>query len=410
VADINVVPVADAMGTDVSVVSTAWRRRRQQGGNSWVKVALLVVVAAVGVAVAVWGVFWLRVAGTAGQGPTTSAGNVLTLDDYNCQLDVPPAPWKQDNATKLHLHVNLAMSRADPPDHVALFLKDYKTRTPTEGELVGEGLDRLRSYFGASLEWQARPPDEEARLGGKPALLVEFAGNDPNQVPVRGEYLALTRRGYGYWFFTWGPEDRKDELQPQWQALRHGFHLLGGREGWKERPRPTQTAVGGKAAYTLTYPDDLWKRKDAGEFDPAADLVLEAFEPEPGSRPHAGKAAHLQALVLPAAPDLKGAVAAAREHLARRLEEEGQPRVKLDPVQDKGRPASSRETEVGELRGQVVPLRVVAEDSGSYDRFVLLAVVRRPEGCVILQGDCDWNRRDFWELEFRAVFRGLKAR
>jgi hypothetical protein len=352
---------------------------------------------------------WLRYAQKE-KGEEVHPGSAIS--DYNCQFQVPQGDWKVDRQVQFQLHANLGMTRHSPRNHFALFWKDYKTRMPTEGELLDEALYRLREdgFLGKGVEWERKPGSEFARLGGQPAILLEFAGTDPEQVPVDGECVILAHRGYGYWFFTWGPEAQRDELLPEWQKVRQGFSLLDGREGWKAKPRDKEVVQGTKAPYQLAFPTDLWKTKSAEEYDPMADRVLEAFELDKESKPHAGKSALLKVLVLPKAADLKSAVAAAREHLVKRLEEEGQGKVTLIPVKEKGGVEADRDADIGALRGRLVKLQVQAEDSSSFERFFQLGVVLRPDGVLVLLGDCHWERRTFWEPEFKHLFDSLKGR
>ena len=44
------------------------------------------------------------------------------------------------------------------------------------------------------------------------------------------------------------------------------------------------------------------------------------------------------------------------------------------------------------------------------EHFMVLAVVNRPEGALVLLGDCLWERRDFWDQELLQVINSLKAR
>lgn len=384
------------------------KRRSPRRGFAWGRALVLLLVGGLGAAGVVWGVVWLRRLPSRPEEGGGPAGPAV-LKDYNCDLKLPGLPWKDDSDIKSKLHVNLAMSRSGPRSHLGLFLKDYKTRTPTQGELVEEALGKLRAYLG-TVEYELKPASDAARLGGRPALLVEFAGTDPEQVTVAGEVIILAHLGYAYWLFTWCPEDDRDKLAPEWQDLRKGFALLGGREGWKERPRQTETVQGVKGAYRLTFPSDLWKKNDMPEdFDAQADLVLEAHEPEPGGKPHASKAAHFIVFVLPKV-EAGQAAAAAREHLKKRLEAEGKEKATLTPVKEKGGIEADRDADIGALKGHLVKLQVTTEGSSSYERFMVLASVPRPDGLLILLGDCDWNRRDFWEHEYQQVLKGLKGR
>jgi hypothetical protein len=387
------------------VVRPARRRRPPPGGFPW-RFVVLGLVLAVAAALTAWGAVWMRYALRSeeeGQGARTAA-----LREFNCEFQIPGPPWKPDDRARRDLQVNLALSRDKPADHLGLFVRDYRTRMPREGELTDEALARLRAYFPA-LEWQWKPADK-ARLGGQPARVLEFVGTDGGQQTHAGECCVMAYRGFAYWLFTWGPEDDKDALAAEWARLRAGFRLLDARESWKEKPRATESAEGTRATFRLAFPADLWKKVEPKEFDPRADLVLEAYEPEPGGKPYAAKSAHFLALVLPRATDLPAAVAAARAHLARRLEEEGHKKARMDVVKEKGGGEADRDADLGTLHGRLLKLHVTDEDSSSSERFVLLAVVLRPQGVLALVGDCDWNRRDFWEQEFVPLLDSLKGR
>jgi hypothetical protein len=332
----------------------------------------------------------------------------LNAEAGNFQFTPPGPEWKPDSATRLKLRTNLALKRGNPSNAVAIFYRDYKTRLPSEAELVDEALTHLRGYL-QGVEWELKPKDAGAQLGGQPALELEFEGEDPSQVRVNGLCRMLGYRGYGYWFFTWGPAEEKDLIAPEWEGLRQGFALLNNREGWAEKPRETRRAQGGKLPYELRYATGVWKKVKADDYDPAADLVLVGQEPErAGARPLASKKALLQVLLLEKAPGLKAAAAAARAHLLKRQQQEAggdaAAKVSAEPTTEKG--GGSRDADVGDARGHVSRLHLQSDDG--LDRYALLAVVNRPEGVVALQFECEWPRRDFWEQEFRALLETFK--
>ena len=43
------------------------------------------------------------------------------------------------------------------------------------------------------------------------------------------------------------------------------------------------------------------------------------------------------------------------------------------------------------------------------EKFVLLAVARRPEGILVVYGECKWDRRDYWEQEFKAFMETVRS-
>ncbi len=399
-------PDADIPATG-NLVTLPSRYRRGRGRRlPWGPIAGLAFVAVLGVGLAVWGALWLRRA-TISVNPTeASTPGLRSIPEGNCALQIPPAPWQHDEAIKLRMGVNVAMSRQHPSNHFALYYKDYKTRMPGPGQLQDTAVAKLKAYFG-SPEWESKS-QPKARLAGQPAGRIEFVATDPDQVPVSGECVMLAHLGYGYWFFTWGPEGERPRLLPQWQSLRQGFELLDRREGWREQLPQAETAVGTKARYELQYSKEFWSSKEPDAFDPAADLALEAFELKRGSRPHAGKEANLLVVLLPHAVDLPAAANLAREHLLKQLQAEGQSRLQLTPIKETGAVADNQDGRVGALEGRWLKLHLAA-DEGTLDRYILMAVIQRPEGTLVLRGNCDWQRRDFWEPEFLQVIATLKV-
>jgi formylglycine-generating enzyme required for sulfatase activity len=129
-----------------------------------------------------------------------------------------------DNAIRDERHTEFTWSRQDPSDHLVLVVRDYGTRAPGEEELVAGAVAKLRGYFTAS-EWEKKPKGEAARLGGQPALVLEFVGTAADQVAMIGECYIATHQGCAYWLFTWAPEKVKDAVAPEWQKLRQGFQL-----------------------------------------------------------------------------------------------------------------------------------------------------------------------------------------
>jgi hypothetical protein len=398
------VPPTDLIFEETAAIAAPRRRRRS--GTRWVW-TLLAVLLAVGVAAggAASALLWLYRQQGGGAGGEEAA---LHAEQGNFQFTPPGPDWKPAEEVRLKLRTNLALKRSNPSDNVAIFYRDYKTRLPSEAELVDEALAHLRGYL-QGVEWELRPKDAGGQLGGQPALELEYEGEGPDQVRVNGLCRMLAYRGYGYWFFTWGPAEEKDLIAPEWDALRQRFALLNNREGWAERPRATRRVQGGKVPYELRYAPGVWRKEKADGYDPAADLVLLGREPEPaGGRTRAGKAALLQVLLLGKAPDLKAAAAEAQAHLRKSQQEaaggDNGAKVSLEPTADKG--GGERDADVGDVRGHLSRLHVKNDDG--LDRYALLAVVNRPEGVLVLTFDCDWSRRDFWEQEFRALLATFK--
>jgi hypothetical protein len=330
-----------------------------------------------------------------------------------------PSGWRVDkDAAKLRqaMHVNLAMIRRNPRTSMGLYYRDYKTRAPGDSELLDVALRKLRGYF-PRVEYedplQQENKGRSADLGGESAIVMDFAGNDANEVRMAGKCFMLTRQGYAYWLFVWGSEEHADQLEVRCDTLRAGFQLLNEREGWKPQPRRTKEFAGDKIPYAIHYATDLWKKAtDATEYDPKAELVLRGFEPVEGEEPgnikrreeYAGKAGEVQVLVLDRADNLAAGATAALEYIRKRHAEVNT-EVKIEPVKDqKGKPLVS--TSVGKLRGRVSKLRVQLGDNN--EKYCVLAVVNHAAGLLVIYCECAWDQRSdqvpgYWNEEFKDL-------
>jgi hypothetical protein len=375
-------------------------RKRQRRIGSVIAVSIVVLI---GLGLAVWGGVWLF---HLHKEENTAEDPSRVASQFNCRFVPPGKPWRRDDNVKMKLHVHVAMRSSEGNNCLALFFKDYKTRQPSKAEMVDEAVNKLRSYF-RGVEWELKPEEVGAQLAGQPAHLLEFVGDDPENVSIGGECYALTSRGYAYWFFTWGSIDAKESLLPEWAELREKFGLLNDRKGWTAKGRESEKVTFADGKYQLTHVKGLWsKQPNAEDYDALANLVLQGDEPDPNRQKHVSKAATLQVLLLPKAPDLKSAVAAAREYLQKREERE-YPKTKIQPMKDKNGTEVDRNTEIGKVRGHLSKLLV--QNTEDRERFMVLAVVNRPEAVVMLLADCQWDRRDFWDQEVMPVIESFKV-
>lgn len=397
-------PAALNFNSTPDMVVPRARRLTGKGGKRRLapRLALLAVIV-LGLGVAVWGGLWLlhfKKMELAEEDPIRAASL------FNFRFALPGKPWKRSKDIELRLHVNLGMVSPERNNCMGLYFKDYKTRVPSDAEMMDEALEKLRSYF-QGLAWELKPKDDTDQLGGRPALTLEFQGDDPEQVQMNGECHMLAFRGYAYWFFTWAPLADKELLSPEWADLRQQFSLLDGRKGWTEKPRETEPAQGKKTKYQLGYVKGLWTPKPAGDYDDLADLVLQGDEPDPGRRKHSSKSAIFQVLVLPKQENLKAAVASAHAYLRKR-EEKDYPKTTFEPIKDKSGAEIDRNADIGNEHGRLSKFRV--RNTEDLERFQVAAVVNRPDGVLVLVGDCLWERRDFWDQEFTPLLGSLKVR
>jgi hypothetical protein len=403
---VPVEPALDFNTTPDRAVPRSRQPTRKRGKRRLATWIALMGIAALGVALMVWGGKWLRDFLTTGG---TEEDAAPAVSAFNSRFVLPGKPWTRDKNLQMGLHVHLGMRSSATSNSLGLFFKDYKTRLPSDAELLDEALGKLRSYF-RGLEWELKPKDERTELAGHPAQVLEFQGEDPEQVTMNGECRMLAFRGYGYWFFTWAPlgelEKDGEAIRAGWTELRQRFSLLDGRKGWKEKPPETDIVRGKKAKYQLVFIKGLWTRETAADEDARVEVMLKGHEPDSERKPLAGKDATVQVLVLPKQADLKGAMAAARDYVKQR-ETKLYERTTLEPIKDKNGDFD-RDAAIGAEPGHLSKLHV--KNTEDLERFLLLAVVNRPEGVVVLIGDCLWERRDFWDQEFMALLKNFKVK
>jgi hypothetical protein len=376
-----------------AATTPATRPRGRGRPRRWSRVAgVVVVLAAIGGGAA--GVWWLLQ--QAGTDEEASDGSHASTHNYRFDY---PRGWKVDRKAKQALGANLAMARTQPNAGLAIFAHDYKTRSPRDAELHDQAVTWLEKYF-RGFEFQVKP---DAMLDGLPARRFDFQGELDN-VLVNGECLMLARRGYGYWLVTWAPAERRDAAAEDWVAARDGFHFFDNRDGWAEK-KPRQVQVKGeKVAYRLAYTEGVWRKQPLDGFDPDVDLMLRGLDPKDDDK-FADRAAIVTVLKLPRGEgNPQAAAAAAREHLLQK-QKELYPETTVEAVPDKSGPGDGP-TDFGGTRGHLARLRV--KNSASREVYIELATALAPDGVLVIQCECLWPRREFWQREFAPLLGTLR--
>jgi hypothetical protein len=387
------------------------RTRRRRGRNVWVGPLVLLFVLGL-TAAGAWFLF------RPSRDPDDGYGErmrVIHETKGNFTFKEQPRGWKDQPGIAARLRVNLALRNGNSACCTGLAYSDYENRMPSDAELVEAALVKLRGYL-KGLEWELKPRTDGATLGGQPAVVLEFEGEDPEHVTVNGECCAMASRGYGYWFFTWGPLQDRDLLRAEWERLRQDFALLDRRPGWQENPRRTLPLAVGKGRFRLDYVEGLWaEEKKPQDHDKRAEKVLIGHDPR--EQRHAGKAAWLYVLLLQKDEDardlkveeprdLKGANDLARAYLLRRMsEQKGEGAAGVAPVKDRNGADLDRDADLGLVRGHLAKLRVTFSENS--ERYVVLGVVDAEDAVLALVFECDWARRDFWEQEFTPLWQTL---
>jgi hypothetical protein len=379
-------------------------RRRRQRLAGWILTLLMgIFVPALAVWGGMWALYFLK-----NQSDSDDVGPATEM--HNARFSWPGKPWTRDKDIQRRFNVHIGMKSPEHDNRMALLFKDYKDRRPSDAEMLDDAVGKLRAYF-KGLEWEPPSKDGQMRMAGHSAQVLQFQGDDSDYVTFNGECYMLAFRGYGYWFFTWAPlgelERDGEAIRAEWARLRNGFSLLDDkRKGWKEKPRETIIVAGKKAKYSLAYLKGLWTREVSDDEDPQIDLLLRGQEPDPERKPLGGKAAMVQALVLPPQADLLSAAAAALTYVKQR-EMNLYERTVWETIRDK-HGEIDREAPIGTEPGHLTKLH--AKCTEDLERFLSIAVVNRPDGVVVLVGDCLWERRDFWDQEFTALFKTFKVR
>lgn len=363
------------------------------------------VIAAVCIGLAVWGGLWIRYFLSVKPVDEESALGAA----YNARFVPPGKPWQRDKDIQQRLHVHIGMRSPEHHNKLAIRFKEYKDRLPSEAEMYQEAIATLNSYF-QGLETEGPLKDEQTQLADQPAQVCKFQGEDADRVTMNGECYMMACRGYGYWFFTWAPlgelENDREAIQAEWAQLRQRLSLLDERKSWQEKPRETVRITGKKAKYSLNYIKSLWTPQPVGGEDANVDLLLRGHEPDPKRKPLASEDATVQVLVLPKQPDPKAATAAALAYVKQR-EIKLYEKTTWEPIKDKDG-AVDRAADIGTQPGHLSKLHV--KNTDELERFLSIAVVNRPQGVIVLVGDCMWERRDFWDPAFTALFSTFKVR
>lgn len=411
------VPVASELAPAhdglVAVPSRLARRPKRSWGKTIVT-ALFVLLAIGGAGGSVW---WLVKKGVPllpnidlVEGGGGSGGH--TSKEFNYRLTYPPAPWERDDRTGIDFRANLAFRRTNPTAWFALIARDYKTRTPRDSEIQEQGVRLLEDFF----EDVGRDSAPQTTLAGQPAQRFVFQGiSKKTNANMAGECTQLAHQGVAYWLITWAPAEQIQTAQKEFEALRQRFSLLNERHDWQEkRPRPVEYP-GVKAEYVLRDTEGLWKPQTASDFDEKADQAFLAHErAEVGSVPDkagdgdqamplARKTATVEVLVLDPDPSLQGAMQVAIKHLEAR-------KKKIAPETTIGKPLSEHDERLGGLPARVALLRVKAPPEP--ERFVLLAVISRPQHVMAFLCECDWKAREKgkWEADFRQFLRSFRIK
>src|SRR5262249_21237373 len=111
-------------------------------------------------------------------------------------------------------------------------------------------------------------------------------------------------------------------------------------------------------------------------------------------------------LILPKTDDLAGAVTAAKEYLLAQQKKDYSGTTIEDP--DDGSSVVSGRTEIGSEPGHLLRLRV--RNSDRRVRLVYLGVVHQSEQDLVVELECAWEYRTYWDINFQQLLRKFQAK
>jgi hypothetical protein len=382
-------------------------RLRGKGGSGfarrWVPVIAFVLtgVLTIGTGAYLYRSGYLNALGQAWKpADNTSSTGVYPLPKHNFRFQTSTPGWKEekDNRTRIDIKAPFALRREEPNSWMAILFQDYQDRTPSAGELIEEGVRRLRDFF-KGFEYELKDQNKDLHLAGQHAVHMNFQG-ELNDTLMAGECWTFSYKGFAYWFVTWASSDNAPKLADEWDELRKGLSLLKEREDWHGPIVKEATLAGDKAPYTLTYIEGLWEKQTPKDYDTKADAALLGHDQT--DRKDTARTATALVLLLDKADDLKAAVTDARNHLEKKQKNE-YPDTTIEEVQEKNAKAERPQDEIGNLRGRLVRLHVT--NGENRERFVYLAVLSQRDQVVVIQCECDWRRRAYWEPNFDPLLR-----
>jgi hypothetical protein len=332
-------------------------------------------------------------------------------NDFPSQLAPLGSAWRKDGDLQLKMQVTRAYRRSQPAAAMAFFSHDYKKRLPGKAELIDGALEKLHLQF-KRIDWE--PATTEEKLGGEPALTLDFDATDGQEVDVLGKVYLLGYRGVGYWVFVWAPAGDREAATAELDRARASLTLNRAfREGWQEKPPEAAPLSIAPAGVVLSATKGVWEEEDRTGYDPKAVRVAKGTFPVDGSTQqrdrHAGRIAIAQILLLDDNP-AKQPADQAREYVLANQKDPvrgGYPKTTIAPVKGREGEELSRETDLGELHGWLSKLRM--SNTEDRERFVVLATVRQPKGKLLaVWCECDWELREYWDQEFGTLVSSLR--
>jgi len=323
----------------------------------------------------------------------------------NLALDVPPAPWEQDEEMRSALGggIYLVFKRTDPEAYIAFGGQDFSDRMPRNSELE-QGATKVIQKLLESENIEKEYPDGRW-LGQKAVRAYRFRGQDRKTgETLQGEAFTLGDRGVGYWTIAWAPETKIDEILPQFESVRSRFRFADAKKIWQPKKSTIVEIKGDKIAYSLQDPDDFWKEdrtQPAADEDPLADIKRVASLKGPR-----GSDFKLHAdLVTFVAESSTEPIDDARAYLDKILNKDSAilGKTELSTVDDE--PTGTASPNVVAKNAEVLRLR---SRNGNVSKLIVLGAIKTEDKVVFVRCVCPWSEREVFEQNFLAVAGSLR--
>src|SRR5262245_38437126 len=348
---------------------------------------LMVSFAAVGALVGV---------GSGTGGSFFGGGSAFKNSDFNYSLQ-KRSGWEEDRGLREKFGVSqLALQRTNPAGFMALEAIDYKDRMPTPRELESEARNLLGAFFRKNFE--AEKEAKETELAGHKAHRFAFHGENADS-SADGDVVFFADQGIGYWFYTWGPDTEYKTNAAEFAELRSGFALQGKREKWDQTQSRQIVLTGAKVGgYQLVDNTGRWEKVDDAEsFDPAADLVL--FAPDPQNKSMKSQGANV--IVMKIGGD-KDALDAAKAHVLE-MHKRVYPGTRIGDAYADGEGPKDR---VGETKGRLAKWRI--SNGEGRERYAVVGVVPRSKDLLLVYAESPWETRHKWEDQFVRIVESVQ--
>ncbi len=336
--------------------------------------------------------------GSGAGGSLFGGGSAFRSSDFNYTLQ-KRSGWEEDKALREKFGVSqFAQQRVEPAGFMAMEAVDYKDRMPTARELESEARKLLGTYFKKNLE--VDKDIEETELAGHKANQFKFHGEN-DDMSADGEVVFFADQGIGFWLYTWAPASEAKAVASEFESLRQGFALQGKREKWDQTQSRQITLTGAKTTgYQLVDSTGRWEKiEDAESFDPAADLVL--FAPDPQNRSMKSQGANVIVLKLEGGKD---ALEAAKAHVLA-MHKRVYPTTRITDAYADGDGPKAR---VGDAKGHLVKWRISNGDGR--ERYAVVGVVPRSNDVLVIYAESPWEPRHKWEDLFVKIVESVQLK